>query len=423
MLRKIRKTMMNCKNIEIMIMSFLLFAVTTQAQEVEYGYFMRQVAEKNAGYLAEKYNVEVAVANAQAAKVFNDPELSFTYSNNQDWNLQMGQGFETGISYTMSLGNVRGARMKVSNKELQIAEATAADYLLNLKAEAAAAYAEAWCAAAKEKIMYDAYVNMCKIAYGDSTRLSIGDVNATDAMQSAMEAKRMKNEWLSSVSDSKNAYTRLSLFAGGLPVEKVQDELPFPFSDADKTLSELQSLAIENRCDLRVAIISKQLSEANLKLVQASRSMEISLNAGYSYNTKVRNEIAPAPKYHGFSVGVSIPLKFSSTNKGEVAAAKAAILQNEKNQEAAMSQISTEVAMAFESYKTSEVILDTYNSSVIGDAETILEHRTFGYKSGESRLIDLLEAQRAYDDVMISYVEAKRDVFISCAELCRTVGL
>lgn len=405
------------------MMPLLLWGAALQAQEIGYDDFMRQVAERNAGYLAEKYNVEIAVANAQAAKVFNDPELSFGYSNNQDWSMQMGQSYETEISYTMSLGNVRGARMKVSMTEQQIAEKAAADYLCGLKAEAATAYAEAWCAAAKERIMYDAYSNMLKIAAGDSLRLSEGEVNATDALQSAMEAKRMKNDWLSSVSEAKNAFTRLSSYAGGIAVSGVQDMLPGASVTVDKSLSQLQEIALDNRCDLHIAMLSKQLSENNLKLVRASRSMEISLNAGYSYNTEVRNEIAPAPKFHGFSVGVSVPLKFSSANRGEVNAAMAAVLQSEKALAAAELQIRTEVSMAYESYMTAENILDTYESSISEDAKTILENRIFGYKSGDSRLFELLEAQRAYDEVLISFMEAQRDVFISYAELCRATGL
>lgn len=405
------------------MMPLLLWGAALQAQEIGYDDFMRQVADRNAGYLAEKYNVEIAVANARAAKIFNDPELSFGYSNNQDWSMQMGQSYETEISYTMSLGNVRGARMKVSMTEQQIAEKAVADYLCNLKAEAATAYAEAWCAAAKEKIMYDAYSNMLKIAAGDSLRLSAGEVNATDALQSAMEAKRMKNDWLSSVSEAKNAFTRLSSYAGGIAVSGVQDMLPGTSVTVDKSLSQLQEIALDNRCDLHVALLSKQLSENNLKLVRASRSMEISLNAGYSYNTEVRNEIAPAPKFHGFSAGVSVPLKFSSANKGEVMAAKAAVLQSEKALEAAELQIRSEVSMAYESYQTAENILDTYASSISEDAKTILENRVFGYKSGDSRLFELLEAQRAYDEVLISFMEAQRDVFVSYAELCRAMGL
>lgn len=104
-------------------------------------------------------------------------------------------------------------------------------------------------------------------------------------------------------------------------------------------------------------------------------------------------------------------------------AAKAAVLQSEKALEAAELQIRSEVVMAYESYQTAENILNTYASSISEDAKTILENRVFGYKSGDSRLFELLEAQRAYDEVLISFMEAQRDVFVSYAELCRAMGL
>lgn len=90
-------------------------------------------------------------------------------------------------------------------------------------------------------------------------------------------------------------------------------------------------------------------------------------------------------------------------------AAKAAVLQSEKALEAAELQIRSKVAMAYESYQTAENILDTYASSISEDAKTILENRVFGYKSGDSRLFELLEAQRAYDEVLISFMEAQRE--------------
>lgn len=90
-------------------------------------------------------------------------------------------------------------------------------------------------------------------------------------------------------------------------------------------------------------------------------------------------------------------------------AAKAAVLQSEKALVAAELQIRSEVVMAYESYQTAENILDTYASSISEDAKTILENRVFGYKSGDSRLFELLEAQRAYDEVLISFMEAQRE--------------
>ena len=56
--------------------------------------YLNNVKECNIEYLAEKYNVDIAEANIKASKVFPDPELSVSYSNNQNWNLQMGYGID-----------------------------------------------------------------------------------------------------------------------------------------------------------------------------------------------------------------------------------------------------------------------------------------------------------------------------------------
>ena len=71
-----------------------LAVVSATAQPMTYDRFFNLVAEKNILYIAEKYNIDKATASMEAAKVFNDPELSVSYGNNQDWNLQMGQCVE-----------------------------------------------------------------------------------------------------------------------------------------------------------------------------------------------------------------------------------------------------------------------------------------------------------------------------------------
>lgn len=385
--------------------------------------FLSLVAEKNAGYIAEKYNVGIAEANLQAAKVFNDPELSLGYSNNQDWNLRMGQSFETGLSYSMSLGNVRGARIKVAKTEMSVAEEAAADYFRNLKAEASAAYAEAWVAMRKAEIFHNAYVNMSRVASGDSLRLAAGDINVTDAMQSAMEARRVRSEWLTSVSESRNALAALSSFVGGIDILSVTEDLMAQALAPETSLIDLQKAAEENRSDLRAADLSRKLSEDNLRLVKASRAMDITMNVGYTRSSEVRNEIAPAPRFNGVSAGVTIPLKFSSANKGEYIAARTAALQNDKLYEDAVVRVKVEVEQAYNSYVASLEIMNNYAGSIVDDAKKILDNRMFGYAKGETGLLELLEAQRSYNDVMSSYIEACADFFRARVEVDRAVGL
>lgn len=89
-------------------------------------------------------------------------------------------------------------------------------------------------------------------------------------------------------------------------------------------------------------------------------------------------------------------------------AAKAAVLQSEKALEAAELQIRSEVAMAYESYQTAEISWIHMHTPFQKMLKPYWK-RVFGYKSGDSRLFELLEAQRAYDEVLISFMEAQRE--------------
>lgn len=390
------------------------------AQPLTYERYNSLVAEKNILYLTEKYNVEKAAAAVQAAKVFNDPELSVEYGNNQDWNLQMGQSVELGLSINPDFAGVRRARMAVAGNEKDISEASLKAYLSNLKLEAAQAWAQAWMLRESCAILEETVADMIQIAQCDSLRLKVGDVGKADALQSSLEAKTLKGELVSLKAEYLNALNTLALFCGGGNDISVDGELPPPVILPSE--SEICSLAEANRADLKAAVLSKTLSENNLKLVRASRSFEMGINLGYSYNTEVRNEIAPAPKYNGFTVGVSIPLKFSSCNKGEMNAARAQVLQSEKCLEAARLQVRSEALQAYNSLLAAMTVQHQYSSSILNDARSIVQGRKEGYIKGENSLIEMLSAQHTYLGVMQAYIEACSECFVCKARLEQAVG-
>ena len=102
--------------------------------------YLNRVKSSNVNYLVEKYNVDIATAKIKAAKVFPDPELSVAYTNNQNWNLQMGYGIDAALSYTLELGGKRKARISVAQSEKEMTEALLEDYFRNLRADATIAY-------------------------------------------------------------------------------------------------------------------------------------------------------------------------------------------------------------------------------------------------------------------------------------------
>lgn len=405
---------------------YLLVAVMVAGMsaraESEFDRWLHLVAEHNSGYIAEKYNIDMAIANKQAARVFNDPEISFDYGNNQDWNLQMGQTYEVGLSYTISTGNERGARIKVAESELAMTEAAVADYLCQLKYEATEAYATAWIAWKRFLVAQQSYQTMQRIADADSIRLSIGDIEAAEALRSHIEAQTLRGEWLLAKAEYTNALSRLRTFTGGIGIEQPAnllntDEAPLPTSE-EVLLEE----ALHNRSDLRTAWLQQRLSEANLRLAKASMAPSLTLNAGYVHSREVRNELAPAPLFNGFSVGVSMPIPFSAANKAGRKAAEHEIAQSEAYYRAAVEQLRADVEQAYNNCIARKAILETYSARLLSELDRVLQGHIQGYEAGESELLELLEAQDTYNEQMKVYYEYVGEAFIAEAALRRAVG-
>lgn len=397
-----------------------LAAISAAAQPMTYDRYYNLVAEKNVLYIAEKYNIDKATASVEAAKVFNDPELSVSYGNNQDWGLQMGQSVEMEMSINPDLAGVRRARIAVAQSERDLTEASVSAYLANLRLEAAEVWAEAWRLRENYAVLEASVDGMEQIARSDSLRFIVGDIGRSDALQSRLEAQTMKGELLKMQAEYLNALDAVSLFCGGEPVSSLEGDLPgVGLLPAE---SEIIGLAESNRADLKAAELSRTLSENNLKLVRASRAFEMGINLGYSYNTEVRNEIAPAPRFNGLTVGVSIPLKFSRLNKGEVHAAQSEIRQSESFLEAARQKVRSEVIQAYNSLMAANAVKEQYNKSILEDAHSILESRKAGYMKGESSLMELLSAQQTYLDIMQAYTEACCDSFVCRAQLEQASG-
>ncbi|HOW09012.1 MAG TPA: TolC family protein [Bacteroidales bacterium] len=386
--------------------------------------FLKGVIKGNLGYIAEKFNVDIAEAELNAAKIFPDPDLSLSYSNNEERRLKMGQSMEAGINYQINTGNKRKAGINLARSQYEFSELFLESYFQNLRADAALCYF----AGVKSREKYLLMVNMQKqvqeLAYADSIRNAAGELSNLDALQSSLEARSVKAEVFKFYADMKNTLLNLMVLQG----MKLTDSLIIPsdkmtFAIRDFNLPELLKSAIENRADLLAAIKNREISENNLKLLRAQRSFEFNLNAGYSYNTIVRNEIAPAPAYNGLTAGISVPLKFSDLNKGPVNAAELNVRKNMAIIDEYELQVRAAVIRSFNNYNALGQKAGHLNSGLIEDAEKILNGRILSYQRGETDLIGVINAQRTYIGLQLDYIDALYDFTSSLIELERAAGI
>ena len=178
-----------------------------------------------------------------------------------------------------------------------------------------------------------------------------------------------------------------------------------------------------NRADLNVAIKSNELSERQLRLVKAERAPEFNLEAGYAHNYIARSEISPVVPHNSYTAGIVIPFKFSNLNKAQIDAARLAAEQSKIIRQDVENRIITEVTQAYNVYIAMDRQIENYSRDLIENAEKILEGRTFLYTRGETSLIDLLEAQRTFNEMKMQYYQILYDYASAIIELKRSQAI
>ena len=158
-------------------------------------------------------------------------------------------------------------------------------------------------------------------------------------------------------------------------------------------------------------------------LLKANRAFEFNIETGYSYNSIVKNEIAPAPAFNGFSAGIVFPLKFSSINRGALEAAELAVRQGQVDYNDVKLQIITEICQAYNNFIAQVRKVEHYNLGLVDDAGKILRGRIYSYQQGESGLIEVINAQRKYIELQLNHVEALFDYTASLIELERSASI
>lgn len=391
---------------------------------IDYPTYIGLVGQNNLEYSAEKFNVDIAEADILSAKVFPDPEFGIMGFDNGERRMRMGYGFGTELSWTVELGGKRKARIDVAENEAQLTGLLLEDYFRNLRADATLAYLQTIQNRHLLEVQLNSYQQMKKLADADSIRFKLGSITNVDARQSKLAAGMMLNEVYAVQAEWKAALANLSLLLG----ERQTDTLWYPKGDLigfdrDFILQELIRTAQNNRSDLNAALQNKNVSQSLIKLAKANRAIDLGLFIGADYNSYARNVIAPTPSFTTVSAGISIPLKFSNNRPGELRAAHYSAMQAEQEYQHIEVGIQTEITQAFYNYQAAQKQVSQFNTGLLVDAKAILDGKIYSYERGETSLLEVLDAQRTYNDVQQNYYQTLYNHAAALVELERAAGI
>ena len=383
--------------------------------------YMDLISKHNLDYAAEKFEVSKAEAAIEMAKVFPDPTFSFDLTQGQESHVTTSQGYSSELGTTLELFGKRRARIDLARSEHDLSKALLSDYFRNLEAEAATIFLEALKQKQLFTVKLNSYETMKRLAEADSVRLKLGSIMEIDAIQSKLEAGSLLNELLQSEADLKNAYIQISQMTGSLAADTLwTPDGSLLFKQRSFVLSDLVALAKDNRADLVAALFNKEVANKALKLAHRERNIDLGLKLGIANDYP---KVTSGPTATAITAGIAIPLKFSNYYKGSIRMAQFQLSQSEELFKKAELRIQIEIAQAMQRYQSLCKQVDSYDHGLLESAQNVRKGKIYSYNRGESSLLEVLNAQRTYNDVQQNYYETLFNRAVSLVELEKSAGI
>lgn len=381
--------------------------------------FMELVLIQNIEVAIEEFEITAAQAAVTAARVFENPELEIILPMfDRDEYRLMPRNIEFELEIPLELGRKHARRIQVARAEFDATQAGYQDFLRNLRSEIATLYVDV---ARQQRIleqMEDSKRQLEQLLTVTQQLFEAGEISEIEVIQTRLEERNFQAEYLDELAELSSLMMDVYVMMGGIPTQQVyfHDKLIAIPPQAD--ITELARFALENRSDVILAEFQTRVSRAQLREARSGRIPDISILAGY------HNEegIQPMPGFRAVYAGVSIPLSFSSFNRGEVREAEAILNQSQLFIQHQRLMVSSEVDAAFKRLRHMEQKRALFSESIINDAQRVRDAVVYSYQRGEATLLEVLEAQRTLNEVYVNYYDALGDYAFAVIELSTVSG-
>lgn len=373
--------------------------------------------QRNLDLIAAQYNINESRAEALIASAIPNPTLGIQLSElsnrpnmgsnasgcNHDSTVSCGPAEYFSFSQLIEVAGKRGLRMESSGFAIQAAESDLRDAVRIFSNMVRDAYYSLLQAQKNRSLAQEIVGHYQEISKANNLRMKSGDISESDFLRVKMEAMRAQ-------SDLDSAQTALEKAQAGLamllrwPDSSLQyeaDEQWPEIKDIGQTLSkdELIDKALQQRPDLQADKQRAQQAEKELELARRLKYPDVTLNAGYARDPS-NNAL------NSFFVGVNVPVPLFYQYQGESDKAAVNLNKNQLAVEQTELGIRNDVASALATWNSSDKIVKRFQDGLLDDALAVRNSSELAYNKGATSVLDFIEAQRSYKNVMRDYTEA-----------------
>jgi cobalt-zinc-cadmium efflux system outer membrane protein len=387
----------------------LLAGSVAWAEPVTLDQAVKEAVDKNLNLLAERFNVSIADARILQAGLRPNPV--FTYG--QDYQNVFGTGltndnnggppeWNTRVDFTFERGAKRERRLDLARAQKSVAELALLNTIRQLLIDVENAYVDAQSARDSLAIARDNLKALQDVVDVNTSRVRAGDLAEVELNRSKLAALQYDNQVRTAELKLRSAILRLVLLMGRTGNQNIEVVGDLRADRPDIVSDQVREVAYNNRPDLLSIQRDQARSQADIRLQVAQGKVDLDVGVIYhhQYGYAYANSM-------GFFVQAPIPVW--NRNQGEIARAKGEETQLQHRVDAMRAQIDNEVKTAYDQWLTSRTLVDRIEKDMLQQARDVRDTTEYSYRRGEASFVEFLDAQRAYNDTMQGYADARAD--------------
>jgi outer membrane protein, heavy metal efflux system len=416
--------MLNCpyamRSAKLLVLGlFSAACLTTAAHAQQQSFTWEQIRDKflsaNPTLKAQAQSIESNRANEITAGVRPNPQFQNDTSS-----------ATIGIYQQFEIGGKRSARLQSARLATSISQTDFADARRTLVLDLRQAFVAALVAKSDLNFARENLSDYQKVVELNRLMLEQGAISRGDFLKIELQMLQFQTDLDDATLALKTAKATLRALVGAsnLPPEfDIAGELrAVPF---EKSLAELQQLALANRPDLKSAETGREKAFADLRLAKANRWPDPTIGTSLLHTG---NEIGGPSWFQPFypkgavsnamGLGIaSISIPLFNRNQGEVARTRSEQLRARLLAEATRNQVLLDVETAYAAFESSRERVRLYEQTYLSQAKDSLDIEQFSFRNGAASVLDFLDAERTYRSIQLAYRQQLAAYMTNLAQL------
>jgi len=389
---------------------------------------LRLFRERSLDLLLADAQVAAARGDQAAAGAVPNPALSGSIGRSFDCSgcsaLALGLGLSDQAALSEMLSGKRGLRVDAARAALEAAHLSRDDAERTLRL----ALQQAMVDAALQRAQVDLARELLEFARQteqlDQTRFRAGAISEAElarAQVAAQEAEQVVDVAEQADRAARAQVAFLLAVREPLPDFRVDPELleqAARLTLAPGDAGVLLDAATQARPDLRALERQEARARAALDLARRQRIPEVTLSAQYAQEGTGGSAVTPPT----VTFGASLPVPLFYQQQGEVQRAEADLRTQTVQRDKAAAQLASEVITAYGAFAASRKLVDRMRGGLLERAQRARDLTRIQYEKGAARLLELLDAQRAFAQVRAEYLQDLHDLWVNLFKLEAAVG-